>query len=53
MNIAKAIHIHKSGDRDLFFNYRTIAPSSQKILEKIFVKRLYNYIEKYTVLSDY
>lgn len=55
MKIVKVIPIYKSRDRHLFPNYRPISLLSQfsKILEKLFVKRLDNYIEKYNLQSDY
>lgn len=48
MKTAKVIPIYKSGDRHLFSNYRPISLLSQfsKILEKQFVQRLDNFIEK-------
>lgn len=55
MKIAKIIPIFKSGDRHLFSNYRPISLLSQfsKILEKLFVCRLDNFIDKHKLLSEH
>ena len=54
MKIAKVNPIHKAGDKQEFTNYRPISILSQfsKILEKLFHKRLYNYIEKHNLLCE-
>lgn len=54
MKIAKVIPIYKNGDRHLFTNYRPISllPQFSKILEKLFVHRLDNFIEKHNILCD-
>ncbi|HAX73373.1 MAG TPA: hypothetical protein DCY20_07605 [Firmicutes bacterium] len=55
MKVAKVILIFKSGDRHLFSNYRPISLLSQfsKILEKLFVCRLDNFIDKHKLLSEH
>lgn len=54
MKTAKVIPIYKSAERNQFTNYRPISllPQFSKILEKLFVHRLNNFIEKYNLLSD-
>ena len=55
MKIAKVIPIYKNGDKQSVSNYRPISllPQFSKILEKLFVKRLDSFIEKYDILNDY
>ncbi len=55
MKTAKVIPILKNGDRHCFSNYRPISLLSQfsKMLEKIFVHRLDNFIDKHRLLSDH
>ena len=45
MKIAKIIPIYKSGEKDLFNNYRPISllPALSKIMEKIVANRLVNW----------
>lgn len=54
MKIAKVIPIFKSGHKHLYTNYRPVSllPQFSKILEKLFVIRVHNFIEKYNLLSD-
>ena len=54
MKTAKVIPIYKNGDRHLFTNYRPISllPQFSKIIEKLFVHRLDNFIEKHNLLCD-
>lgn len=54
MKIAKVIPIHKTGDKQKFTNYRPISILSQfsKILEKIFHKRLFSYVDKQNILCE-
>ena len=49
MKIAKIIPIYKSGEKDLFNNYRPISllPALSKIMEKIVANRLVNYFNRY------
>ena len=54
MKIAKIIPLFKSGDKQLFTNYRPVAilPQLSKILEKLFCKRLNAFIDKHNILND-
>ena len=54
LKIAKIIPIFKAGDRKLTSNYRPISilGNVSKIFEKIIYKRLMNYLEKFSILSD-
>ena len=49
MKIAKIIPIYKSGEKDIFNNYRPISllPALSKFMEKIVAKRLVNYFNRY------
>ena len=55
MNIAKVTPIFKSGDNQVFSNYRPISilPSISKVLEKIMYTRLYDFITKNNILSSH
>lgn len=55
MKTAKIIPIYESGDIHRFTNYRSISllPQFSKILEKLYVQRLDQFVEKYNLLSDY
>ena len=48
MKLAKVVPIFKNGDRHSMDNYRPVAllPQFSKILEKLFIKQLDNFIEK-------
>ena len=54
MKVAKVIPLFKSGDDELFNNYRPVSLLLQfsKILEKAFKKRLDSFINKYNLLSN-
>lgn len=54
LKIAKVCPIHKSGDKDLFTNYRPISilPSFSKIFEKAMFNRLSSYLEKNLILVN-
>ena len=54
MKVAKVIPIYKSGEKNVFNNYRPVSILSQfsKILERLFCNRLENYIEKNKILND-
>uniref|UniRef100_A0A3B3C2G3 Reverse transcriptase domain-containing protein n=1 Tax=Oryzias melastigma TaxID=30732 RepID=A0A3B3C2G3_ORYME len=54
MKRAKVIPIYKSDDQCDLKNYRPISLLSQfaKILEKLFHKRLYNYLENHNILCE-
>ena len=54
MKIAKIVPLFKSGDDCTFTNYRPVSllPQFSKILEKLFYKRLTDFVEKGNILSD-
>ena len=54
MKIAKVIPIFKTGDKHEFTNYRPVSllPQFSKILEKVFYKRLDDFISKYKILCE-
>ena len=54
MKIAKVIPLFKSGDKNVYTNYRPVSllPQFSKVLEKVFSKRLNNFLEKYELLSN-
>ena len=54
MKIEKIIPLYKSGEKNVFNNYRPVAllPQLSKILEKLFCKRLNNFLEKNKVIAN-
>ena len=54
MKIAKVIPLFKSGDKNVYKNYRPVSllPQFSKVLEKVFSKRLNSFLEKYELLSN-
>lgn len=54
MKVAKIVPLYKSGDKDMFTNYRPVSllPQFSKILEKLFDERLESFIVKYNILSE-
>ena len=54
MKIAKVIPVFKTGKKNILSNYRPISVLSQfsKILEKLFDKRLKNFLKKHNILSE-
>lgn len=54
MKLAKVIPIFKNGDRHSMENYRPISLLLQfsKIITRLFVKQLDNFIEKYELLNE-
>ena len=54
LKIAKVIPLFKSGDHDIFTNYRpvSILPAFSKILEKLIYNRLLKFLNKFNILSD-
>ena len=54
LKIARIIPLFKSGDQDLYANYRPVSvlPVFSKFLEKVVYKRLYNFLTKYNILFD-
>ena len=55
LKVAKVIPIFKNGGRDRTTNYRPISLLSQfnKVFEKVLYNRIYSYLIKYKLLSDY
>ena len=55
LKIAKVLPIFKKGDSKLTSNYRPISVLSciNKIFEKILFKRIYNFLEKHSVLYEF
>ena len=54
MKTAKVIPLFKSGENNIFTNYRPVSllPQFSKILEKLFNKRLDSFIDKYFLLTE-
>ena len=54
MKCAKVVPLFKGGDKKQFTNYRPISllPQFSKILEKVYCKRLVNFIEINNVLHE-
>ena len=54
MKIAKIVPLFKSGDESIFSNYRPVSllPQLSKILEKLFDKRLTDFVETHNILSN-
>lgn len=54
MKIPKVIPGFKSGDKHYFTNYRTVLllPQFSKILERVYVDKQDDFIEKNQLLSD-
>lgn len=54
MKMAKVIPMYKSDDEHAFNNYRPVSllPQFSKILEKLFNKRLVNFIEKHKIIHE-
>ena len=54
MKVAKVIPLYKSGEKNVFTNYRPVSllPQFSKILEKLFNNRLDNFVEKYNLLNE-
>ena len=54
LKLANVIPLHKKGPRNVAANYRPISilPSFSKIIEKIVYKRVYNYLMKFSILSN-
>lgn len=53
MKTYKVIQIYKNGDKQFVCNYRPVSllPQSSEILEKLFVKRLDSFIDKYEIFQ--
>ena len=54
LKIARVIPVFKKGEKSLLTNYRPISilPPFSKIFEKIVAKRLMNYLNQHSILSD-
>ena len=54
MKVAKVIPLFKDGDKNSFTNYRPVSLLSQfsKVLEKLFVEKLEEFIQKNKLLSE-
>jgi exonuclease III len=54
LKIAKVVPIFKSGDTNDLINYRPVSllPSISKIIEKIVYKRMFGFINKYSLLHN-
>ena len=54
MKVAKVVPLFKSGQNNIFTNYRPVSllPQFSKILEKLFNKRLDKFVNKYNILSE-
>ena len=54
MKVAKVVPLFKSGQNNIFTNYRPVSllPQFSKILEKLFNKRLDKFLNKYNILSE-
>ena len=54
LKLARIIPLFKSGDQDLYANYRPVSvlPIFSKFLEKVVYKRLYNFLIKCNILFD-
>lgn len=54
MTVAKVVPIYKKGDKHFVANYRHMSlPQFSKILEKLVVTRLDDFVEKNELLSDH
>ena len=54
LKIARLIPLLKSGEQDIFTNYRpvTVLPAFSKILERIMYNRLLRFLNNHNILSD-
>ena len=54
LKIARVIPLLKSGEQDIFTNYRpvTVLPAFSKILERIMYNRLLRFLNDHNILSD-
>ena len=54
MKVSKVVPLYKSGDKNVFTNYRPVAllPQFSKVLEKLFNNRLEKFLNKNQILSD-
>ena len=54
MKIARVIPLFKSGEKDIFTNYRPVSvlPTFSKILERVLYNRLLRFLNAFKILSD-
>ena len=54
LKIARVIPLFKSGEQDIFTNYRPVSvlPAFSKILERVMYNRLLRFLNNHNVLSD-
>ena len=54
MKVAKVVPLFKAGEKDIFTNYRPVSllPQFSKVLEKLFNKRLDEFIDKFEILCE-
>ena len=54
LKIARVIPLLKSGEQDIFTNYRpvTVLPAFSKILERVMYNRLLRFLNNHNILSD-
>ena len=54
LKLAKIVPVYKSKDKQCFTNYRPISvlPSVSKIFEKVIFKRLYNFLDKHSLIYE-
>ena len=54
LKIARVIPLFKSGEQDIFTNYRPVSvlPAFSKILERVMYNRLLRFLNNHNILSD-
>ena len=54
LKIARVIPLFKSGEQDIFTNYRPVSvlPAFSKILERVMYNRLLRFLNAFKILSD-
>ena len=54
LKIARVIPLYKSGEQDIFTNYRPVSvlPAFSKILERVMYNRVLKFLNKNNILSD-
>ena len=54
LKIARVIPLYKTGERDIFTNYRPVSvlPAFSKFLERVIYNRLLKFLNKCDILSD-
>ena len=54
LRIARVISLFKSGEQDIFTNYRPVSvlPAFSKILERVMYNRLLRFLKNHNILSD-